>query len=126
MRARIHPPTPTHPPTHPPTHRESYGFRPHKGATGAATVLTLLLELAQVLDAPLVGAGTDYTKCIDLMPQAISMALLEIHGTGAGPGRDPTPKGGGGGGTPPPLYGPQNCRTEQCALSAPEAPHILF
>ena len=46
------------------------------------------------------------------------------HITGAGPGRDPTPKGGGG--DPPPLYGPQNCRTEQCALSAPEAPEILF
>ena len=42
--------------------------------------------------------------------------------TGAGPGRDPTPRGGGG----VPLYGPQNCRTEQCALSAPEAPQILF
>ena len=35
----------------------------------------------------------------------------------------PDPKGGGGG---PPLYGPQNCRTEQCALSAPEAPEMLF
>ena len=44
--------------------------------------------------------------------------------TGGALGRDPTPKGGGGG--PPPLYGPQNCRTEQCALSAPEAPEILF
>ena len=32
------------------------------------------------------------------------------------------PQGGGGGG----LYGPQNCRTEQCAFSAPEAPEILF
>ena len=31
------------------------------------------------------------------------------------------PQRGGGG-----LYGPQNCRTEQCALSAPEAPDILF
>ena len=31
-----------------------------------------------------------------------------------------------GGGDPPPLYGPQNCRTEQGALSAPEAPEILF
>ena len=27
---------------------------------------------------------------------------------------------------PPPLYGPQNCRTEQCALSAPEAPQNFF
>ena len=35
------------------------------------------------------------------------------------------PQRGGGGGTPP-LFGPQNCRTEQCALSAPEAPQILF
>ena len=32
------------------------------------------------------------------------------------------PQRGGGGG----LYGPQNCRTEQGALSAPEAPEILF
>ena len=32
----------------------------------------------------------------------------------------PDPKGGGG------VYGPQNCRTEQGALSAPEAPEILF
>ena len=51
--------------------------------------------------------------------------LLCKAGTGAGPGRDPTPKGGGGGGGGA-RYGPQNCRTEQCALSAPEAPQILF
>ena len=31
------------------------------------------------------------------------------------------PQRGGGG-----LYGPQNCHTEQCALSAPEALEILF
>ena len=49
-------------------HRGSYGFKPHKGAMDAATVLTLLVELAQVLDAPLVGAGTDYTKCFDSIP----------------------------------------------------------
>ena len=60
-------------------HRESYSFRPYKGATDAATVLTLLVELAQVLDAPLVGAETDYTKCFTLIPQAISMALLELQ-----------------------------------------------
>ena len=39
-------------------HRESYGFRPHKGAMDAATVLTLLVELAQVLNAPLVGMAS--------------------------------------------------------------------
>ena len=40
---------------------------------------------------------------------------------GCAHGRRSDPKGGGGG-----LYGPQNCCTEQCALSAPEAPQILF
>ena len=65
-------------------HRESYGFRPHKGAMDAATVLTLLVELAQVLDVPLVGAGTHYTKCLDLILQAILMALLELQGMDEG------------------------------------------
>ena len=40
------------------------------------------------------------------------------HGGCSWPG--PDPKEGGG------VYGPQNCCTEQCALSAPEAPEILF
>ena len=55
----------------------------------------------------------------------VHKAAVEVHKaavTGGAPGQDPTPKGGGGGG----LYGPQNCRTEQGALSAPEAPEILF
>ena len=65
-------------------HRESYGLRPHKRAMDAATVLTLLVELAEVLDAPLVGTGTDYTKCLNLIPQATSMALLELQGMDEG------------------------------------------
>ena len=65
-------------------HQEAYGFRPHKGALDAATVLTLLVELAQALNTPRVEAGTDYTKCFDLIPQAISMAVLEEHGIDAG------------------------------------------
>ena len=67
-------------------HLEAYGFRPHKGAMDAATVLTLLVELAQVLNAPLVGAGTDYTKYFDLIPQAISMAMMhkEVQGIDEG------------------------------------------
>ena len=64
--------------------RESYGFRPHKGAMDAATLLTLVKEMTHVLDAPLVGAGTDDTKCFDLIPQAISMAMLEIQGMDEG------------------------------------------
>ena len=65
-------------------HQEAYGFGPHKGALDAATALTLLVELAQALNAPLVAAGTDYTKCFDLIPQAISMAVLEEQGIDAG------------------------------------------
>ena len=55
-------------------------------------------------------------------PGGLLLSLGSLWFTGADPGWDPTPKGGGGGG----LYGPQNCYTEQCALSAPEAPEILF
>ena len=65
-------------------HPEAYGFRPHRGAIDAATVLALVVELAQVLKAPLVGAGTDYTKCFDLIPQAISMTLMEEQGIDEG------------------------------------------
>ena len=48
---------------------------------------------------------------------------LQMHGGRFRLGPDPK---GGGVPPPPPLYEPQNCRTEQCALSAPEAPQILF
>ena len=65
-------------------HQEAYGFRPHKGALNAATVLTLLVELAQALNTPLVGARTDYTKCFDLGLQAISTAVLEEQGMDTG------------------------------------------
>ena len=61
-------------------HSEAYSFRSHRGAIDAATVLTLLVELAQALKTPLVGSGTDYTKCFDLIPQAILMALMEEQG----------------------------------------------
>ena len=43
-------------------------------------MLTLLVELSQVLKAPQVGAGTDYTKCFDLIPKAISVAMLDLMG----------------------------------------------
>ena len=29
-------------------------------------------------------AGTDYTKCFDLIPQATSMAMLEVQGIDEG------------------------------------------
>ena len=61
-------------------HEESYAFRPHRGSLDAAAVLTLLIELSHVLKTPLVGVGMDYTKCFDLIPQAISIAMLDIQG----------------------------------------------
>ena len=65
-------------------HEESYAFRPHKGSLDAAAVLTLVIELAHVLKTPLSGVGTDYTKCFDLIPQAISIAMLNIQGMDKG------------------------------------------
>ena len=61
-------------------HEESYAFRPHRGSLDAAAVLTLLIELSHVLKTPLVGVGTYYTKCFDLIPQAILIAMLDIQG----------------------------------------------
>ena len=61
-------------------HEESYAFRPREGSMDAAAVLMLLVELSQVLKAPPVGAGTDYTKCFNLIPKAISVAMLNLIG----------------------------------------------
>ena len=61
-------------------HEELYAFCPHRGSTDAAAVLMLLVELSQALQAPLVGAGTDYTKCFDLIPKAILVAMLDLMG----------------------------------------------
>ena len=54
-------------------HQEAYGFSPHKGALDAATVLTLLVEVAQALNTPLAGARTDCTIYFNLILQAIFM-----------------------------------------------------
>ena len=43
-------------------------------------VFMLLVELSQAVKAPLVGAGTYYTKCFDLIPQAISISMLNLMG----------------------------------------------
>ena len=57
---------------------------PWHSSAAPPNVLTLLVELVQVLKALLVGAGTDCTKCFDLIPQAISMALMEGQGIDEG------------------------------------------
>ena len=66
-------------------YEELYAFRPHRWSMDAAVVLMLLVEMSQaLLKAPLVGAGTDYTKCVDLIPKAISVAMLDLMGTERG------------------------------------------
>ena len=61
-------------------HEESYAFHPHRGSMDAAAVLMLLVELSQALKALLVGAGTDYAECFDLIPKAISVAMPDLMG----------------------------------------------
>ena len=73
----------------------------------------------------------DHTECniSEFVPalEAQTIGGAEVQTVPRGPILVGTrPQRGGGGRAPPPLYGPQNCRTEQCALSAPEAPQILF
>ena len=63
-----------------------------------------------------------YGCCWEQEGRLFGLQTHQPHGGRSWSGPDPK----GGGGTPPPLYGPQNCRTEQGALSAPEAPEILF
>ena len=48
----------------------------------------------------------------------------QVHGTGADPGRDPTPREGGGGGGG--LYAPQNCRTEHLATLPTCGPLLIL
>ena len=52
----------------------------HHSSLGAVLVLTLLIELSQALGTPMPGVGADYTKCFDLIPQAISITMLDIQG----------------------------------------------
>jgi len=61
-----------------------YAFCLHSGSMDAASVLILPVELAQTIGAPLVRAGTDYTKCFNLSPRVISLAINEIHGIAKG------------------------------------------
>ena len=61
-------------------HEESYAFRPQRGSMDVAAVLMLLVELSHALKAPVVGAGTEYTKRFDLIPKAISVAMLDLMG----------------------------------------------
>ena len=57
---------------------------PKQATIHVATVLILLMELVQAFQMPLVGAGTEYARCFDLIPQSISRALMEEQGIDEG------------------------------------------
>ena len=61
-------------------HRNAYAFRPQKSALDAATLLAALIERAHLLQQALSGAGTDYVKCFDLIPQQISFRMAREFG----------------------------------------------
>ena len=61
-------------------HRNAFAFRPQKSALDAATLLAALIEQAHLLKQALSGAGTDYVKCFDLIPQQISFRMAREFG----------------------------------------------
>ena len=61
-------------------HRNAFAFRPQKCALDAATLLAALIERAHLLKQALSGAGTDYVKCFDLIPQQISFRMAREFG----------------------------------------------
>ena len=61
-------------------HRNAFAFRPQKSALDAATLLAPLIERAHLLRQALSGAGTDYMKCFDLIPQQISFRMAREFG----------------------------------------------
>ena len=56
-------------------HRNACASRPQKSAVDAATLLAALIERAHLLKQALSGAGTDYVKYFDLIPQQISFRM---------------------------------------------------
>ena len=61
-------------------HRNAYAFRPQRSAPHTALLLATLIERAHLLRQSLSGAGTDYVKCGDLIPQNISFTVAGDFG----------------------------------------------
>ena len=55
-------------------HLHAYGFWKRRGATDAAALIALLIELHTVMRAALKSFGLDYVKCFDLIPQQVCSA----------------------------------------------------
>ena len=61
-------------------HPHAYGFRKKRGATDAAALIALLIELHIVVRAALKGFGLDYVKCFDLIPQQVVLRVALEQG----------------------------------------------
>ena len=61
-------------------HPHTYGFRKKRGATDAAALIALLIELHIVMRAALQGFGLDYVKCFGLMPQQVVLCVALKQG----------------------------------------------
>ena len=65
-------------------HPHAYGFRKKRGATDAAALIALLIELHTVMRAALKGFGLDYVKCFDLIPQQVVLHVALEQGMHTG------------------------------------------
>ena len=61
-------------------HARAYGFRLVWGAVDAATVIQVLMELAQLKECQLQGLSLHYLKCFDLIPQAVVLRIARELG----------------------------------------------
>ena len=65
-------------------HPQAYGFRKKRGATDAAGMISLLIELCHVMHMTLMGFGLDYVKCFDLIPQQVVLLVAKEEGMDEG------------------------------------------
>ena len=65
-------------------HPHASGFRKKKGATDAAALMSLLLELHKMIQQVLHGFGLDFVNCFDLIPEQIVLRIAIEEGMRAG------------------------------------------
>ena len=61
-------------------HPHAFGFRKKRGATDAAALIALLIELHNIIQECLTGFGLDYVKCFDLIPQQVVLRVAILQG----------------------------------------------
>ena len=61
-------------------HPHAYCFRKKRGATDAAALIALLIQLHTVMRAALNGFELDYVKCFDLIPQQVVLRVALEQG----------------------------------------------